>query len=75
MLLIGGDFNGHVSEHSEGVHVGDGYGTINHDRLWIPDFGVATSLLVVANFFFQENISRLITCSSRGNQTDRLHPS
>ena len=36
--------------------------------LWVLDFCVANKL-AVANTFFQKNISRLITYSSRGNQT------
>ena len=71
MLLIGGDFNGHIGEHSAGfeaVHGGNVYGVIKQDGLWIFDFSVANKL-AVANTFFQKNISRLIKYSSRGNQT------
>ena len=71
MLLSGGDFDGHVLEHSarfEGFHGGHGNGGINQGGLWIIDFYV-TNKLAVVNTFFQKNISRLITYSSGGSQT------
>ena len=69
MLVLGGDFNGHVGEPSagfEGVHGGNGYGVRNQDGLLILDFSVANKL-AIANTFFQKNNSRLITFSSGGN--------
>ena len=71
MLVLGGDFNGHVGEPSarfEGVHGGNGYGVRNQDGLLILDFSVANKLAIV-NTFFQKNNSRLITFSSGGNHT------
>ena len=71
MLVLGGDFNGHVGEPSagfEGVHGGNGYGVRNQDGLLILDFSVANKL-AIANTFFQKNNSRLITFSSGGNHT------
>ena len=65
MILIGGDFNGLVREHSavfEGIHGGNGYAVINQDELQILDFCVVNKL-AVAKTFFQMNVSRLITYS------------
>ena len=58
MLLVGGDFNGHVGEHSpgfEGIHGGFGYGTQNPDGVRLLDFCVANNL-AVTNTFFQKTI-------------------
>ena len=71
MLVLGGDFNGHVGEHSaefEGVHGGSGYGMRNQDGLRILDFCVANKL-VITDTFFRTNKRRLITFSSGGNHT------
>ena len=71
MLLLGGDFNGHVGENSlgfEGVHGGHGYGAQNPDGVRLLDFCVANQL-AVSNLFFSKNTSRLITYSSGGNET------
>ena len=46
ILFIGGDFNGHVGEHSdgfEGIHGGNGYGLRNQDGLRILDFSCFSS--------------------------------
>ena len=46
MLLLGGDLNGHVGEHSagfQGAHGGSGYGMRNQDGLHILDFVLPTS--------------------------------
>ena len=71
MLVLGGDFNGHVGEHSAGftaVHGGSGYSIRNQDGLHILDFCVANKL-AITNSFFRKNKSRLITFSSGGNHT------
>ena len=71
MLVLGGDFNGHVGEHStgfEGVHGGSGYGMRNQDGLRVLNFCVANKL-AITNTFFHKNKSRLITFSSGGNRT------
>ena len=71
MLVLGGDFNGHVGKHSagfEGVLGGSGYGMKNQDGLRILDFCVANKL-AITNTFFHKNKSRLITFSSGGNHT------
>ena len=77
MLVLSGDFNGHVAKHSagfEGVHRGSGYGIRNQDGLRILDFCEANKL-VITNTFFHKNKSRLITFSSGGNHTqiDFIH--
>ena len=71
MLVLGGDFNGLVGEHSaefEGVHGGSGYGMRNQDGLRILDFCVAYKL-AITNTFFHKNKSMVITFSSYGNHT------
>ena len=71
MLLVGGDFNGHVGERSpgfEGIHGGYGYGTHNPDGVRLLDFCVANNL-AVTNTFFKKQSNRLITFSSGGNTT------
>ena len=72
MLVLGGDFNGHVGEHSsagfEGVHGGSRYSMRNQDGLCILDFCVANKL-AFTNIFFGKNKSRLITFPSRSNHT------
>lgn len=70
-LLIDGDFIGHVGVHCAGfncVHGSNGYVVINQDGLGILDFCVANKL-AVANTFFQNNISKLVTYLSGGNHT------
>ena len=52
----------------QGVHGGNHYGVINQIGLQKYDFCVAIKL-AVTNTFFQKNISRLITHSFGGNQT------
>ena len=69
MLVLGGDFNGHVGEHSAGFedpHEGSGLGMRNQGGLHIPDFCVANKL-VITNTFFRKNKSRPITFSCGGN--------
>ena len=71
MLVLGGDFNGHVRNYSarfDGVHGGSGYGMINQDWLHILAFCVANNL-AVTNTFFRKKKRRLITFSSGGNHT------
>ena len=71
MLVLGGNFNGHVGEHSsefESVYRDSGYGMRNQDGLRNLDFCVANKL-AITNFFFHKNKSRLITFSSGGNHT------
>ena len=76
MLLLGGDFNGHVGEQSdgfEGIHGGHGYGDRNSDGIRILDFCVANQLAVL-NTFYKKNPNRLATYSSGGKSNiDRLH--
>ena len=46
MLVLGGEFNGCVSQHSagfEGIHGGSGYGMRNQDGLPILDFCVVNN--------------------------------
>ena len=50
------------------VHGSNGYVVINQDGLGILDFRVANKL-AVANTFFQNNISKLVTYLSGGNHT------
>ena len=71
MLLLAGDFNGHVGASSlgfDGVHGGRGFGNQNPDGVRLLDFCVANRL-AVTNTFFQKNDSRLITYSSGGDTT------
>ena len=54
MLVLGGDFNRHVDEHSagfEGVHGGSGYDMRNQDGLRILDFCVTNKLAITKTFF------------------------
>ena len=65
ILVLRGDFNGHVGEQSaglEGVPGGTGYG------LRILYFSVASKLAII-NTFSRKNKSRLVTFSSGGNHT------
>ena len=71
MLVLGGDFNGHVGERSagfQGVHGGSWYGMRNQDGLHILDFCVGNKL-AITNSFFHKNKTSLITFSSGGNHT------
>ena len=71
MLVLGGDFNGHVGDPSarfDSVHVGSGYGMRNQNGLHILDFCV-TNKLAITNTFFHKNKSRLVTFSYGGNHT------
>ena len=66
MLLLGGDFNGHVGEHSagfRGAHGGCGYGMRNQDGLHILDLCIANELSITRTFFCKKR-SRLVTFSS-----------
>ena len=54
MLVLRGDFNGHVRNYSarfDGVHGGSGYGMINQNGLHIFTFCVANNLAVTNTFF------------------------
>ena len=69
VLVLGGDFNGHVGDRSarfDSVYVGSGYGMRNQDGLHILDFCV-TNKLAITNTFFRKNKSRLVTFSYGGN--------
>ena len=71
MLVLGGDFSGHVDDNSagfEGVHGGSGNGMKNQDGLRILDFCEANRL-ASTNTFLRKNKNRLITFTSGGNHT------
>ena len=66
LLVIGGDFNGHVGKEAngyQGIHGGFGYGTRNIEGERILEMSAALDM-VVCNTFFQKRDSRLITYSS-----------
>jgi len=61
-FFIGGDFNGHISEDSEGhdiAHGGFGYGERNNG-VFVLDFAIAYELLEV-NFYFRKKQEHLVT--------------
>ena len=71
LVIVGGDFNGHVgksSEGYEGVHGGFGFGSRNKEVERLLEFGTAT-YMVVCNTLFRKRLSRLITYESGGCQT------
>ena len=67
-LVIAGDFNGHVGQHSQGFsrhHGGYGYEKRNQEGMRILDLCVATDS-AVTNTFFRKRNSQLVTCNSEG---------
>ena len=71
LVIVGGDFNGHVgksSEGYEGVHGGFGFGSRNKEGERLLEFGAAT-YMVVYNTLFRKRMSRPITYESGGCQT------
>ncbi|KAK6745007.1 hypothetical protein RB195_011614 [Necator americanus] len=71
VLLIGGDFNGHVGSQKDGFescHGGYGYGARNDDGLRILKYAVASDL-IIANTQNRKRKSHLITYTSGGRQT------
>ncbi|KAK6757983.1 hypothetical protein RB195_015669 [Necator americanus] len=71
VLLIGGDFNGHVGSRKdgfEGCHGGYGYGARNDDGLRILEYAVASDL-IITNTQYRERKSHLITYTSGGRET------
>ncbi|XP_057306130.1 uncharacterized protein LOC130644510 [Hydractinia symbiolongicarpus] len=71
LIMVGGDFNGHVGKSSEGyrgVHVGYGFGSRNKEGERLLEFGMATDM-VVCNTSFSKRQSRLITYESGGCKT------
>ncbi|KAK6726958.1 hypothetical protein RB195_004948 [Necator americanus] len=71
VLLIGGDFNGHVGSRKDGFescHGGYGYGARNDDGLRILEYAVASDL-IIANTQYRKRKSHLITCTSGGRET------
>ena len=66
LLVIGGDFNGHVGEKADGykgIHGGFGLGTRNVEGERILELGAALDM-VVCNTFFKKRESRLVTYKS-----------
>ena len=71
LVIVGGNFNGHVgksSEGYEGVHDGFGFGSRNKEGERLLEFGTATDM-VVCNTLFRKRLSRLITYESGSCQT------
>ncbi|KAK6765797.1 hypothetical protein RB195_025611 [Necator americanus] len=71
VLLIGGDFNGHVGSRKDGFescHGGYGYGARNDDGLRILEYAVASDL-IIANTQYRKRKSHLITYTSGGRET------
>ena len=66
LLVIGGDFNGHVGRGADGykgIHGGFGYGNRNVEGERILELGAALDK-VVCNTFFKKRDSRLVTYKS-----------
>ena len=62
-LVITGDLNSHVGQHSQGFSRHDdgyGYGTENQEEMKILDLCAATDL-AVTNTFFRKRTSQLVT--------------
>ncbi|KAK6736307.1 hypothetical protein RB195_019157 [Necator americanus] len=71
VLLIGGDFNGHVGSRKdrfESCHGGYGFGARNDDGLRILEYGVASDL-IIANTQYRKRKSHLITYISSRCET------
>ncbi|KAK6764329.1 hypothetical protein RB195_024595 [Necator americanus] len=71
VLLIGGDFNGHVGSRKDGFescHDGYGYEARNDDGLRILEYAVASDL-IIANTQYRKRKSHLITYTSGGRET------
>ncbi|KAK6742828.1 hypothetical protein RB195_010222 [Necator americanus] len=71
VLLIGGDFNGHVDSRKDGFescHGGCGYGARNDDGLRNLEYAVASDL-IIANTQYRKRKSHLITYTSGGRET------
>ncbi|KAK6762631.1 hypothetical protein RB195_023378 [Necator americanus] len=71
VLLIGGDFNGHVGSRKDGFescHGGYGHGARNEDGLRILEYTVASDL-IIANTQYRKRKSHLITYTSGGRET------
>ena len=65
-LVIAGEFNGHVGQHSQGFnrhHGGYGYGTANQEGMRILDICAANDL-ALTNTFFKIINSQLVTYNS-----------
>ncbi|KAL8108736.1 hypothetical protein AgCh_024997 [Apium graveolens] len=71
ILYIGGDFNGHIGEHSDGyigTHEGFGYGIRNEGGCTLLEFALAHELVIV-NSCFKKRDAHLITFKSGGCST------
>ncbi|KAK6763221.1 hypothetical protein RB195_023798 [Necator americanus] len=71
VLLIGGDFSGHVGSRKDGFescHGGYGYGARNDDGLRILEYAAASDL-IIANTQYRKRKSHLITYTSGGRET------
>ncbi|KAK6744160.1 hypothetical protein RB195_011083 [Necator americanus] len=71
VLLIGGDFNGHVGSRKDGFescHGGYGFGARNDEGLRILEYAVASDL-IIANTQYRKRKSHLITYTSGGRET------
>ncbi|KAK6751142.1 hypothetical protein RB195_002860 [Necator americanus] len=71
VLLIGGDFSGHVGSRKDGFEScpgGCGHGAQNDDGLRILEYAVASDL-IIANTQYRKRKSHLITYTSGGRET------
>ena len=71
ILIVCGDFNGHIRKNAdgyEGVHGGRGFGRLNLESERILEFAVAHNL-VVLNSLFTKRESHLVTYQSGENQS------
>ncbi|KAK6730203.1 hypothetical protein RB195_006956 [Necator americanus] len=71
VLLIEGDFNGHVGSRKDGFescHGGCGYGARSDNGLRIPEYAVASDL-IIANTQYRKRTSHSITYTSGGRET------
>ena len=73
LLIMAGDFNGHVGQHHDGysgVHGGHGYGTRNEEGSRLLEFCDATDL-TICNTHFKKPASHLINYQS-GENTSQI---
>lgn len=71
LVVLGGDFNGHIGERSDGypgAHGGFGFGVRNVGGSALLEFATALDLVIV-NSVFQKRAEHLITFSSGGLNT------
>src|SRR5437867_6890143 len=71
MVIVCGDFNGHVGEFAEGyegVHGGKGYGKRNEEGEMLVEFALSRDM-VIANTLFDKDVSMKVSYESDGCKT------